>query len=325
MKTMSKVLTVAMMVFAMNELAWSQGTSSYPNRPISIIVPMSAGGTADLVARNLAPLLTEKLGQSVVVDNRVGANGAIGEEIFSRAKPDGYTLMIESTSIATNPWMSNLSYDPRKAFIPTILIAAVPLVLVVNNNVNAQTAKEFIALAKDKPGQMNYASWGNGSIGQFAGEIFKISTKTQITHVPYKSTAQALSDTLAGQVDAMFPTLPLVLQQLGAGKIRALALASPSRSPLAPSIPTMAEVGVPGVEVETWFGIFLPAGTPENIVNKINQTTQAILNTPSVRANLEKQGFRVIGGAQADFNKYYLSEINRYGSIVKEANLKTND
>lgn len=303
----------------------AQGINNYPSRPITVIVPMSPGGTADLLARNLAPLLTEKLGQSVVIDNRVGANGAIGEEIFSRAKPDGYTLMLESTSIATNPWMSTLSYDPRKAFTPSILIAAVPLVLVVNNNVNAQSAKEFIALAKASPGQLNYASWGNGSIGQFAGEIFKSSTKTNITHVPYKSTAQALSDTLAGQVDAMFPTLPLVLQQLGAGKIRALALASSVRSPLAPEIPTMAEVGVPGVEVETWFGIFLPAGTPDNIVDKINQTTQSILNTPSVRAQLEKQGFRIIGGSRADFNKYYLSEINRYGRIVKEANLKASD
>jgi tripartite-type tricarboxylate transporter receptor subunit TctC len=305
--------------------AFAQSGSTYPSRPITMIVPMSPGGTADLLARNLAPLLTEKLGQSVVIDNRVGANGAIGEEIFSRAKPDGYTLMLESTSIATNPWMSNLSYDPRKAFTPAILIAAVPLVLVVNNNVNAQTAKEFISLAKANPGQLNYSSWGNGSIGQFAGEIFKSATKTNITHVPYKSTAQALSDTLAGQVDAMFPTLPLVLQQLGAGKIRALALASSVRSPLAPDIPTMAEVGVSGVEVETWFGIFLPTGTPDSIVNKINQTTQSIIDTPSVKAQLERQGFRIIGGSRSDFNKYYLSEINRYGRIVKEANLKSND
>jgi tripartite-type tricarboxylate transporter receptor subunit TctC len=317
------VLVAALVAIQTDVLA--QGANNYPSRPITVIVPMSPGGTADLLARNLAPLLTEKLGQSVMIDNRVGANGAIGEEIFSRAKPDGYTLMLESTSIATNPWMSTLSYDPRKAFTPSILIAAVPLVLVVNNNVNAQSAKEFIALAKASPGQLNYASWGNGSIGQFAGEIFKSSTKTNITHVPYKSTAQALSDTLAGQVDAMFPTLPLVLQQLGAGKIRALALASSVRSPLAPEIPTMAEVGVPGVEVETWFGIFLPAATPDNIVDKINQTTQSILNTPSVRAQLEKQGFRIIGGSRADFNKYYLSEINRYGRIVKEANLKASD
>jgi len=322
---LNRLIALLVPLAVIHSSAFAQSGGTYPSRPITVIVPMSPGGTSDLLARNLAPLLTEKLGQSVVIDNRMGANGAIGEEIFSRAKPDGYTLMLESTSMATNPWMSNLSYDPRKAFIPAILVASVPLVLVVNNNVNAQTAKEFISLAKANPGQLNYSSWGNGSIGQFAGEIFKSATKTNITHVPYKSTAQALSDTLAGQVDAMFPTLPLALQQLGSGKIRALALASPVRSPMAPDIPTMAEVGVSGVEVETWFGIFLPAGTPDSIVNKINQTTQSIIDTPSVKAQLEKQGFRIIGGSRSDFNKYYLSEINRYGRIVKEANLKSND
>jgi tripartite-type tricarboxylate transporter receptor subunit TctC len=320
-----KLLIMIAALMASQNSVLAQGSSAYPSRPITMIVPMSPGGTSDLLARNLVPLLTEKLGQTIVVENRVGANGAIGEEIFSRAKPDGYTIMLEAASIATNPWMNNLSYDPRKAFIPTILVAAVPLVLVVNNNVNAQNAKEFIALAKAKPGQLNYASWGNGSIGQFAGEIFKISTKTSITHVPYKSTAQAVSDTLAGQVDAMFPTLSLVLPQLGSGKIRALALTSPERSPLAPEIPTMAEVGVPGVEVETWFGIFLPAGTPDSIVDKINQTTQGILSTPSFKAQLEKQGFRVIGGSKADFSKFYLGEIARYGRVVKEANMKSGD
>ena len=322
---LNQLMALLVALVTIHSSAFAQSGSAYPSRPITVIVPMSPGGTADLLARNLAPLLTEKLGQSVVIDNRMGANGAIGEEFFSRAKPDGYTLMLESTSIATNPWMSNLSYDPRKAFTPAILIAAVPLVLVVNNNVHAQTAKEFISLAKSNPGQLNYSSWGNGSIGHFAGEIFKSATKTNIAHVPYKSTAQALSDTLAGQVDAMFPTLPLALQQLGSGKIRALALASSVRSPLAPEIPTMAEVGVQGVEVETWFGIFLPAGTPDSIVNKINQTTQGIIDTPSVKAQLEKQGFRIVGGSRSDFNKYYLSEINRYGRIVKEANLKSND
>jgi tripartite-type tricarboxylate transporter receptor subunit TctC len=320
-----KLLIMIAALMASQNSVLAQGSSAYPSRPITMIVPMSPGGTSDLLARNLVPLLTEKLGQTIVVENRVGANGAIGEEIFSRAKPDGYTIMLEAASIATNPWMNNLSYDPRKAFIPTILVAAVPLVLVVNNNVNAQTAKEFIALAKAKPGQLNYASWGNGSIGQFAGEIFKISTKTSITHVPYKATAQAVSDTLAGQVDAMFPTLSLALPHLGSGKIRALALTSPERSPLAPEIPTMAEVGVPGVEVETWFGIFLPAGTPDSIVDKINQTTQGILSTPSFKAQLEKQGFRVIGGSKADFSKFYLGEIARYGRVVKEANMKSGD
>ncbi len=306
--------------------AQAQSTSTYPDRPITIIVPMSAGGTADLLARMLAPALGTQLGQSIVIDNRVGANGSIGEELFSRAKPDGYTIMIESTSIATNPWMnSKPSYDARTAFIPAIQIASVPLVLIVNSQVNAQTAQEFIALAKKQPGQLNYASWGNGGIGHFGGETFKIATKTNITHIPYKSTAQALSDTVAGQVDAMFPTLPLAIQHLNGGKIRALGLASATRSPMAPDIPTLAEVGVPGVEVETWFGIFLPAKTPAAIVKKINEVTGAILSQPEYRSRLESQGFKVIGGTSAEFSKFYMNEINRYGRIVKEANLKADD
>ena len=311
---------------ALCNLAQAQSASTYPDHPITIIVPMSAGGTADLVARMLAPALGAQLGQSIVIDNRVGANGAIGEEIFSRAKPDGYTIMIESTSIATNPWMnSKPSYDARKAFIPAIQIASVPLVLIVNSQVNAQTAQEFIALARKQPGQLNYASWGNGGIGHFAGETFKIATKTNITHIPYKSTAQALSDTVAGQVDAMFPTLPLAIQHLSGGKIRALGLASATRSPMAPDIPTLAEVGVPGVEVETWFGIFLPAKTPTDIVKKINEVTGAILSQPEYRSRLESQGFKVIGGTSADFSKFYINEIDRYGRIVKEANLKADE
>ena len=311
---------------ALCNLAQAQSASTYPDHPITIIGPMSAGGTADLVARMLAPALGAQLGQSIVIDNRVGANGAIGEEIFSRAKPDGYTIMIESTSIATNPWMnSKPSYDAHKAFIPAIQIASVPLVLIVNSQVNAQTAQEFIALARKQPGQLNYASWGNGGIGHFAGETFKIATKTNITHIPYKSTAQALSDTVAGQVDAMFPTLPLAIQHLSGGKIRALGLASATRSPMAPDIPTLAEVGVPGVEVETWFGIFLPAKTPTDIVKKINEVTGAILSQPEYRSRLESQGFKVIGGTSADFSKFYINEIDRYGRIVKEANLKADE
>ena len=320
-----KTLITAIALVLCNS-AHAQSAPTYPDRPVTIIVPMSAGGTADLVARMLAPALGTQLGQSIVIDNRVGANGAIGEEFFSRAKPDGYTLMIESTSIATNPWInSRPSYDARNAFIPVIQIASVPLVLVVNTRVNAQTAQEFVALAKKQPGHLNYASWGNGGIAHFAGETFKIATKTNITHVPYKSTAQALSDTVAGQVDAMFPTLPLAIQHLSGGKIRALGLASASRSPMAPDIPTLAEVGIPGVEVETWFGIFLPAKTPAAIIKKINEITGSILSQPEYRSRLESQGFKVIGGTSADFSKFYMTEIDRYGRIVKEANLKADE
>ena len=317
-----KALLVTAAMLLSQSIAAQPSGSSYPNRPVTVVVPMSAGGTSDLLTRTIAPALSAELGQNLVIENRVGANGAIGEEYFSRTKSDGYTLMVASTSIATNPWMNTLTYDSRRAFVPVIHMAAVPLVLVVNNKVNAQSAREFVALAKNQPGTLNYASWGNGSIGHFAGETFQIASKTRISHVPYKSTAQALNDTLAGQVDAMFPTLPLVMQHLKSGKIRALALTSPSRSPMAPEIPTMSEAGVPGVEVETWFGVFLPAGTAPAIVQRVNQAVQSVLFQPEMRARLEGQGFRIIGGSSSDFSKYFLSEIALYERVVKQANLK---
>lgn len=319
-----KLLTTAAAILLSQTIA-AQPSAGYPQRALTMVVPMAAGGTADLLARTMAPALSTLLGQTIVIENRVGANGAIGEEFVSRAKPDGYTLMLESTSIATNPWMNTLSYDPRRAFIPVIQIAAVPLVLVVNSQVNAQNAKEFAALAKNQTGRMNYASWGNGSIGHFAGETFQMVSKVNVAHVPYKSTAQALNDTLSGQVDAMFPTLPLAMQHLRSGKIRALALTSAARSPMAPEIPTMAEAGFPGVEVETWFGVFLPAGTAPAMVQRIHQAVQSLLSQADMKTRLEAQGFRVIGGSSAEFSKFFLSEIDQYERIVKQANLKPGD
>jgi tripartite-type tricarboxylate transporter receptor subunit TctC len=302
-------------------LAYSQ-TDNYPNRQINLIIPMAAGGTSDLVARTLVSALTEEFGQTLILENRPGANGAIGEEYFSRAKPDGYTLMLESTSIATNPWMSKQSYDARKDFIPVIQMASVPLVLVVNEKVPAKNLAEFIELAKKNPGKVSYSSWGNGSIGHFAGESFKISAKVDLLHVPYKSTAQSISDALAGQVNSVFPTLPLAIQHLKSGKIRALTLLSAKRSPMAPDIPTTAELGFPGLEVETWFGFFLPAKTPDAIVQKVYQVVNKVIQRPAIKSQLEDQGFRMINISQAEFAKFYQAEIVRYGKVVKEANLK---
>jgi tripartite-type tricarboxylate transporter receptor subunit TctC len=319
-----QLLTLLAVLF-LAQSSVAQPTVAYPNRALTVVVPMAAGGTADLLARTMAPALSTLLGQTIVIENRVGANGSIGEEYVSRAKPDGYTLMLESTSIATNPWMNTLNYDPRRAFIPVIQIAAVPLVLVVNSQVNAQTAQEFAALAKGQAKKLNYASWGNGSIGHFAGETFQIASKVPLAHVPYKSTTQALNDTLSGQVEAMFPTLPLALQHLRAGKIRALALASAVRSPMAPDIPTMAEAGFAGVEVETWFGVFVPTGTAPAQVQRIQQAVQTVLSQADMKTRLESQGFRIIGGSSADFSKFFLSEVDLYERIVKQANLKQGD
>jgi tripartite-type tricarboxylate transporter receptor subunit TctC len=320
---------IAALLLAAAGLPWAHAQQAsptpadgYPSRPITMVVPMAAGGTADLVARAIGPALSAALGQGVVIDNRVGANGAIGEYFISRAKPDGYTVMLESTSVATNPGMGPLPFDPRHAFAPVMQLVSVPLVMVVNANVKAQTTGEFLALAHQQPGKLNYSSGGIGNIAHFAGEIFKIAGKADMAHVPYKSAAQALTEVLAGTVDAGFPTLPLALQQLKTGKIRALALMSAKRSPMAPDMPTMAESGLPGVEVETWFGVFFPAGTPTPVIGRMQAALDKVLATPEIRANLQDQGFRIVGGTPADFSKFYLSEIDRYERVVKQANMK---
>jgi tripartite-type tricarboxylate transporter receptor subunit TctC len=300
----------------------AQIPAPYPNRPVTVIVPMSAGGTADILTRAIAPAVSAALGQNLVIENKVGANGSIGEEQVSRARPDGYTVMLTSTSVVTNPWMAQLSYDPRKAFIPVMLITSVPLVLAVHPDVKATSAREFVELAQRRNGGLNYSSWGNGSIGHFAGENMQLTANYRMKHVPYKSTAQALNDVLGGQVEAMFPTLPLALQHIRAGKLRALALTSPTRSPLAPDIPTMAEAGFPGNEVETWFGVFLPAGTAPAIVQRIHRAFHGVLTQPEMSTRLEGMGFRVIANQPEEFAKFLAGQLELYGGLVKKANLK---
>jgi tripartite-type tricarboxylate transporter receptor subunit TctC len=271
--------------------AQAQPVENYPNRPITILIPMAAGGTTDSLARIITPSLTEKLGQPIVIDNKPGANGVIGEEQFARAKPDGYVIMMESTSIVINPSMGKLNYDPRKDFIPVTVIGSTPVVVVVNPKVPINTLQELIDLAKKQPGKLNYSSWGNGSIGQFAGETLKISAKINLLHAPYKSTAQALTDVVAIQVDAMFPRVSLANQHLKSGKLRPLAIMSSKRSAMAPNIPITAELGFPGMEIETWLGVFLPAKTPDAIVQGIYLSTQKILQNHLFELNSKSKTF----------------------------------
>lgn len=321
----AKIVVALIWAATLIDGAYGQPDERYPSRLITIVVPMAAGGTTDILARAMAPSVSTLLGQTIVIENRPGANGAIGEEFVSRSNPDGYTVMLESTSIATNPWVYPQKYDPRQAFTAVIQLAAVPLALAVNSKVEAKSAAEFVELARGKPDQLSYSSWGNGSIGQFAGEIFKLSSRTSITHVPYRSTAQALNDTLAGHVNAMFLTLPLVLQHLKSGRIRALAVTSKVRSPMAPEIPTMAEAGLPGVEVETWFGIFVRSGTPDLIVERLHDAFARALAVPAVKSNLEDQGFRLVGGSTEDFAQFYRSEIDRYERVAQQAGIKSDN
>ena len=294
----------------------------YPSRSVTMILPFGAGGTSDVLMRMIAPDLSKAMGQSVIIEHKVGANGAIAEEFVARAKPDGHTGRGTATAIATNPSRMTLSWDPQKAFVPVMLITSVPLVMAVHPQVKAQNVREFVELAKRQPKGLNFSSWGNGSIGHFAGENLQMTAQIKLNHIPYKSTAQALNDVLGGQVDAMFPTLPLALPHIKAGKLRALGLTSPSRSSLAPDIPTMAETGFPNNEIETWFAVFLPAGTDAAVVQKLHQSFKSVLNQPEVKERLDSQGFRVIASTPDELGRFLTGQIEWYSRLVKAANIK---
>lgn len=315
---------LAASALALNALAcigasWAQ---PFPNRPINMILPFGVGGTSDVLMRMIAPDLSKAFGQNVIINHKVGANGSIAEDFVSRAKPDGHTMLVTSTSIATNPSMMTLAWDPQKAFMPVTLITSVPLVLTVNPQVKAQNVREFVDLAKRSPNGLNFSSWGNGSIGHFAGENLKITAHVKLNHIPYKSTAQALNDVLGGQVDAMFPTLPLAMPHIKAGKLRALGLTSPSRSSLAPDIPTMVEAGFANNEIETWFAVFLPMGTDPAIAQKTHEIFRNVLNQADVKLRLEGQGFRPIASTADELGRFLSSQIEWYSRLIKSANIK---
>ncbi len=294
----------------------------YPSRSVTMILPFGAGGTSDVLMRMIAPDLSKAMGQSVIIDHKVGANGAIAEEFVARAKPDGHTVLVTSTSIATNPSMMTLSWDPQKAFVPVMLITSVPLVMAVHPQVKAQNVREFVELAKRQPKGLNFSSWGNGSIGHFAGENLQMTAQIKLNHIPYKSTAQALNDVLGGQVDAMFPTLPLALPHIKAGKLRALGLTSPSRSSLAPDIPTMAEAGVADFVSVSFTGIVAPAGTPPPVIARLHAAIVESINSPEVQFVLDKLGVEPRAGTPEAFAGFLAREREKWRTLIRAANIK---
>ncbi|MBI2226420.1 MAG: tripartite tricarboxylate transporter substrate binding protein, partial [Betaproteobacteria bacterium] len=254
-------------------------SQTYPAKPVRIIVPFSPGGGTDIVARTVAPKLADRFGQQVVVDNRVGAAGAIGAEITVRSPPDGYTLMVGSTSeIGIGPSLySKLPYDVLRDLVPVTPLAATPMVLVVHPSMPVRTAKDLVALARARPGQINYGSAGAGSGAHMAAELFRYLTKADIVHVPYKGVAPAMADVIGGQVQVLFTTLPSATAFIKAGRLKALGVASPQRASSMPELATMAESGVPGYEMEYWYGFFAPAATPKDILARIHADTTEVL------------------------------------------------
>jgi tripartite-type tricarboxylate transporter receptor subunit TctC len=304
--------------------ATAQPAGNYPDKPIRIIIPYSAGGPTDLIARLIAQHLTTAWGQPVVPENRVGANGTIGQDAVAKAEPDGYTVLMQSVAFAINPSLYKLPYDSDKDFAPVSQVSSTYLLLVVHPDVPAKTVKELIALAKAKPGQLNYASFGAGSIAHLAGESFKVATGVNMAHIPYKGATPALTDVISGRVQVMFPSIGSAVQFAEAGKLRGLAVTSRTRSPLAPQLPTMIEAGVPDFESATWNGLFFPAGTPKPIVSRLHAEVVRMIGTPETQAKLRALGVEPVSSASPEaFQTFLRAERKKYADAAKAAGLRT--
>jgi tripartite-type tricarboxylate transporter receptor subunit TctC len=310
------------LVFALLPLAAAAQT--YPTKPIRLIVAFPPGGSTDIIARLVAQKLGDRLGQQVVIDNRGGAGGTIGTEIAARAAPDGYTLTMGTTSthvIAAGVY-EKLKYDPLKDFIPLTLVASTPYLLVVNPQVKANTLKEFVALAKSQPGKLNYASAGSGTTTHLAMEMLKTAAGLELVHGPYNGNGPANVATVGGQVQALFGSMPAVLPQAKAGRLRPLAVGTAKRSPALPEVPTVAESGYPGFEVSLWLGFFAPAGTPRAITDRVSGELVKIAQSPEMKEQFERNGAEPATLMPAEFTKLIKSEIEKYVKVIKAAGVK---
>ena len=299
----------------------SSAASTYPSKPIKLVVPFPAGGPLDAAGRAIGQKLHEAWGQPVVVENKPGAGGNIGADAVAKSPADGYTLVMGALSThAVNPHLyAKMPYDALKDFAPVTLVAVTPNVLVLNPSVPANSVAELIALAKASPGKLSFASGSNGSAGHLAGELFKSLAKVDIVHVPYKGGAPAMQDLLGGQVQFMFDNLANSMAQMKAGKLKAFAVTTAKRSSLAPDLPTMAEVGVPGFDISTWYGIFVPAGTPPEIVRKLNAEIVRWLGSDDAKDKLKAQGAEPAPTTPEQFDAFVRAENAKYAKIVKDS------
>ncbi len=290
----------------------------YPSKPIRFVVPFPAGGIADVMARVIGQKLNDAWNQPVVVENRAGAGGNIGAEIVARSPPDGYTLIMGSigTHSVNVSLFSRLPFDPVRDFAPVALVIKADGLLVLHPSVPAKTVKELIALARARPGQLAYATAGNGTASHLAGELFKSMAKVDIVPIPYKGNVPAITDLLGGQTSMLFATMPTVLPQVKAGRLRALAVTGAQRSPAAPDVPAMAET-LPGFEVTNWIGVFAPAGTPADIVARLNAEIMRIMRLPEVQSRLANEGAKFTPTTPGEFAAFVQSEITKWGKVIR--------
>jgi tripartite-type tricarboxylate transporter receptor subunit TctC len=305
-------------------LAGTAASQDFPAKPIRLLVPAAPGGGADFLARIIGTKLGESLGQSVIIDNRAGASGTIAAGATAKAEPDGYTMLLgQSTSMVIAPQlMQKLPYDTLRELSPVTLVAEVPNVLVVHPSVAANTVAELIALAKAKPNSLNFASAGNGAPSHLAGEMFKTATATTLTHVPYKGAGPAVNALIASEVQVMFAPIVAVLPHVKSGRLKALAVTSAARSKAAPELLTLAEAGLKGYEISSWFGLFVPTGTPPVVIDRLYRETAAVLKLPDVIERFAKEGAEPVGSSPANFQKYVRVEFDKYTQVIKDNNIK---
>ena len=306
-------------------LASSASADDFPSKPIRLIVPFPPGGPNDIIARVVGQRMSEICKQPVIIDNRGGQAGALGTDAVAKSAPDGYTIAITSaSSLAISTTMEKIAYDPQKDLAPVTLVASVPEMLVVASNVPARSMAELVALAKAQPGKLNFASAGVGGLPHLAGELFKLTAKIDIVHVPYRGAAPAINDLLGQQVQMTFLDLPVILPQIKAGNLHPIALGARQRAPQAPDVPTTAEVGMPDLLIENWYGMVAPAATPPEVIAKLNRITTEAMSDPQVKEKLGDQGLTMVPQTPDEFRAYIVSETKKWAKVIKDAGVETN-
>lgn len=320
---MKKLLSIVCTATCLTLSAGQAVAQAYPTKPIKIVVPFGPGGFTDVVARILGVKLGESLGQSVVIENKPGAGSMIGTDQVAKSAPDGHTLLIVSSTHVISPWIyKSVPYDPIKSFAPVTKLVDSPYVLLTNPKVPAKNVQEFIALAKANPDKIHYASSGNGSAQHLIGGMFASMTKTQLKHVPYRSSNLATTDVVAGVVESSFAGVPNALSQVPNGRLNALAVTSAKRIPQLPNVPTMQEAGVPGYDATIWLALLAPAGTPAHIVNKLNAEVAKIMNTAETNKAMFEAGVEVSLSTPEALTQLMTSEMSKWGKVVKDAGIK---
>jgi tripartite-type tricarboxylate transporter receptor subunit TctC len=310
---------IAALILALTTVAAAQ---DYPNRPVRIVVPFPPGGFNDIVARLIGAKLTERLGKQFIIDNRSGAGGTIAGELVANAPKDGHTLLIVSIAGAINPWLRTLPYDTVKSFTPVAVLATAPNVAVINPDVPAKSVKEFVALAKQQPGELKYASSGVGTFLHLGGELFKLLAGIDLLHVPFRGAGPALIDVMGGHTQASFASVPSIINHVRSGKLRAIGVGGSKRSFALPDVPTVAEQGVTGYNAANWIGIVAPAGTPEPIVALLHKEISAIQDSPELKKRFVAEGSDVMKMGVPEFGAFMVSEHAKWGKVITDAKIK---